>query len=217
LRYILRRPTAPAGDVAAPPPLLLLLHGVGSNEQSMASLAAAFDPRFVVLAVRAPYALGATSFAWFHVEFTVDGPSINAAEAEASWHALARFIDEAVTAFGADPAHVFVGGFSQGGIMSLATLLTAPTRLAGAFSMSGRLLPEVLPHAAPLAQLDGRPVLIVHGVHDTKLGVHFARHARDELQKLPVALTYRELEMAHEVTPQSIALVRAWVSETLNA
>ena len=36
--------------------LLILLHGVGSNELSMEQIAPAFDPRFVVLSVRSPIA-----------------------------------------------------------------------------------------------------------------------------------------------------------------
>jgi phospholipase/carboxylesterase len=140
------RPAAPTtGAVGERPALLILLHGVGANERQMAQIAPAFDPRFVVVSVRSPLAIGPSAFAWFHVTFTAQGPVIATEEAEAGWTLLARFIDEAVVAYGADPARVFLAGFSQGGIMALATLLTAPGKVAGAVSMSGRLLPEVLP------------------------------------------------------------------------
>jgi phospholipase/carboxylesterase len=215
LVHVVRSPAIPpaAGERA---PLLILLHGVGANERQMATLAPAFDPRFIVVSARSPLALGPNAYGWFHVTFTHQGPVIVEQEARAGWHSLARFADEAVAAYGADPARVFVGGFSQGGIMSLAALLASPGRFAGAVSMSGRLLPEVRPDAASAKELDGKPVLIVHGEHDQKLGVDLARWARKQLEHLPLTLTYRELPMGHEIMPESLGVVSPWLSAQLD-
>ena len=217
LVHVVRAPAPDANAVGERPPLLVLLHGVGANEKQMAGIAPAFDPRFLVVSVRSPVVLGPNAFGWFHVTFTPQGPVIDAEEAEAGWTLLARFVDEAVAAYGADPARVYVGGFSQGAIMSLAALLTAPRKIAGAVAMSGRLLPEVLPHAAPADELRGRRVLIVHGEADEKLGVHLARWAREQLERLPLALTYRELPMAHAMTDESLAVVTDWLSASLDS
>ena len=40
------------------PPLLLLLHGVGSNEEDLFGLAPYLDERFLVVSARAPVTLG---------------------------------------------------------------------------------------------------------------------------------------------------------------
>ena len=56
-------------------------------------------------------------------------------EASAAWVHIARFAGEAVGAYKADPARVYVGGFSQGGIIALTALLTAPEAFAGAFCL----------------------------------------------------------------------------------
>lgn len=216
LVHRVRPPRPGANPPGTRPPLLLLLHGVGANEEQMAALAPAFDPRLVVVSARSPIVMGPNAFAWFHVTFTAQGPVIVEEEARAGWAHVARFAAEAVEAYGADPARVYVGGFSQGGIMSLAAILAAPERFAGAVCMSGRLLPEVLPHAAPGDALRGRPILIVHGEHDGKLGVHLARWARQQLEALPVELAYHELPMGHEVTRESVALVASWLRERLD-
>jgi phospholipase/carboxylesterase len=214
LEHVARPPSV---GVDGPPPMLVLLHGVGSNERSMARLAPAFDSRLLVISARSPIVLGPDSFAWFHVTFTEQGPAINADEAAAGWARVAQFVDEAVAAYGADAERVFVGGFSQGAIISLATMLTAPEKIAGAIAMSGRLLPEVLPHAAAPERLHGKPVLIVHGTDDEKLGIHYARSARDKLSQFPIALDYHELPMGHAVTAETLAVVTRWVSERLDA
>jgi phospholipase/carboxylesterase len=196
--------------------MVVLMHGVGSNEQSMSALAAALDPRLLVLNVRSPLVLGPDAYAFFHVTFTPDGPVINRDEAEAGWRLLAAFIDDAVRTYGADPAQVFVAGFSQGGIMALATMLTNPGRLAGAVVMSGRLLPEVLPHAALPEALAGKPVLIVHGTKDKTLSIDFARWAHGQLARFPLALTYVELDIGHSVTLETVSVLTSWMSDRLD-
>lgn len=214
LVHLVRRPTTETED--GRPPLLILLHGVGANERQMAGLTSELDPRFLVISVRSPLALGADAFGWFHVSFTPDGPVIVEEEATVGWEMIARFTDEAVAEYGVDPERVYVGGFSQGGIMALTAQLTAPERFAGAVCMSGRLLPEVLPHAVPPERLRGKPVMIVHGEHDQKLGVNLARWAREQLQSMPIALTYRELPMGHEITTDSLDEVSGWLTAQLD-
>lgn len=215
------RPAHPgANAVGTRPPLLLLLHGVGANERQMTAIAPAFDPRLVVVSARSPLSLGRgpsgqEAFGWFHVTFTADGPAIDREEAAVGWAHVAHFADEAVDAYGADPARVFVAGFSQGGIMALAALLTAPERFAGAAVMSGRLLPEVIPHAADDDALRGKHVLLVHGIEDEKLGIQLARWAREQLAEFPLAVDYHELSMGHGITPESLAVVTTWISGLL--
>jgi phospholipase/carboxylesterase len=60
------------------------------------------------------------------------------------------------------------------------------------------------------------PLLIVHGTADDKLGIHLARWAREQLERLALALTYRELPMGHTITPQSLAVVTTWLSTLLD-
>jgi len=182
----------------------------------MARLVGAFDPRFIVIAARSPIELGQNAYGWFHARFTPQGPQIDAAEAEAAWKHIASFIDELVAEYDADPARVFIAGFSQGGIMALATMLTAPEKLAGVACMSGRLLPEVLPHAAPPERLRDKPVLIVHGTRDERLGLDYAQRALDALRQLPLKIDYREFDIPHTTTDESVAFVSDWLTSQID-
>ena len=49
------------------PPLLVLLHGIGSNEHEFLKFAQSFDERLAILSVRAPFAQTAGSFLWFNL------------------------------------------------------------------------------------------------------------------------------------------------------
>jgi phospholipase/carboxylesterase len=200
----------------AAPPLLLLLHGVGSNERDLFSLAPQFDERLLVISARAPNTRAPDRYAWFEVTFTPQGPLINPQQAEASRLALLQFVREAVAAYCVDPRRVYLAGFSQGAIMSASVALTEPELIAGAALMSGRILPEIDPLLAEPQRLAGKPFLVVHGTADNVLPIHHGRASRDLLASLPVALTYHEYSLGHEISQQSLADVNAWLSGQLD-
>jgi phospholipase/carboxylesterase len=218
---------------AAPlPPLILLLHGVGSHERDLFDLAQYLDPRAFIVSARAPNVLGPNSYAWYPVEFTAAGPIIDAEAAEDSRLILLRFIDELIEAYRVDPKRIYLMGFSQGAIMSLMVALTQPEKVAGVVAMSGRLLPEIQLHPQPLSyreqqsigeglgvrqaeRLHGLPILMTHGLLDPIIPIEDARAASVYLSRLPVLLTYREYDMGHQVTVESLKDIVAWLKERL--
>ncbi len=212
LVHLVRQPIIEAGT----PPLLLLLHGIGSNEQDLYGLAPFLDKRFLIISVRAPNTLGPGSYAWFEADFTPQGPVINPEQAEASRITLITFLKEAVTAYGADPEQVYLMGFSQGAIMSASVALTHPELVAGVVLMSGRILPEIQPLIASHEELTGLPFLVVHGTADMVLPVSHGRASRQLLSSLPVELTYHEYPMGHEVGQESLYDVTIWLSARLD-
>jgi len=213
LFHLVRKPTVASPTI----PLLLLLHGVGSNEEDLFALAPELDGRFLVISARAPNQIGPGAHAWFHVEFTADGPQHNPEMAAASRALLVRFLDEVAEEYGVDPGRSYLMGFSQGAIMSLYVALTNPRRVAGVVGMSGRVLPEAEAEMAPAEDFNGLPVVYVHGTQDAVLPIQFGRAAREVLSKLPVDLTYREFDMPHTVSRESFEVVRAWLTARLDA
>jgi len=214
LTHLIREPKTRSAN----PPLLLLLHGVGSNERDLFELAPHLDERFFVVSARAPITLSAGSYAWFHVEFTPDNRIIiNPDDAEASRELLLKFIDELVAAYSLSAKQVYLMGFSQGAIISQSIALTRPDKIAGVVAMSGRVLPEVLPQQAQSEAFGRLPVMVVHGLNDQVLNISYGRNARDVWSKLPIALTYREYAMGHEVTQESLRDIAAWLKERLDS
>jgi phospholipase/carboxylesterase len=214
LVYLTREPTRPSGGKAS---LLLLLHGLGSHEADLMGLAPDIDGRFFVASARGPVTLAPGAYAWFHTEFTPQGPVINPEEAERSRTMLIRFVDDLVEKYDLDPDRVYLMGFSQGAIIGLSVALTAPEALAGVVAMSGRILPQVRAQIAAPDRLAGLPVLVVHGRYDPLLPVdEYGRPARDLLAALPVALTYREYAMAHQVSDESLEDVTRWLTARLD-
>ena len=198
-------------------PLLLLLHGIGSNEDDLFSLAPYLDERFLIVSARAPLVIGPGAYAWFNIEFTARGLIADIAQAEQSRRLLVQFIEQLIEAYRADARSVYLMGFSQGAMMSLGVALTRPDKVAGVVAMSGRLPSEVITEMPGREALRGMPILITHGIYDPLLPVEQGRAAREILEKLPVTLTYREYEMGHEVSLESLRDTSAWLSSTLTA
>ena len=73
------------------------------------------------------------------------------------------------------------------------------------------------PHAAPPEALRGKGVLVVHGTDDERLGVHYARAARERLAGFPLELAYREIAAGHAITPATLAELSAWLAGRLDA
>jgi len=197
------------------PPLLLFLHGIGSHEGDLFSLEAAFDPGWVVVSARAPLTLQAGAYSWFPVEFTPEGIVADAAAAEISRRRLVEFLDWAVAEFGADPGRVAVAGFSQGAIMTASLALTEPEKLCAAVLMSGRILPEVLPLAAPIERRSKPKYLVIHGTQDQVLPVANGRASRQTLRSLGVEPDYHEFPMPHTISDESLSLVVDWTGARL--
>jgi len=206
----------PKSGLEVKPPLLLLLHGYGANEDDLFSLAPYLDGRFMIVSARAPIMLQPMSYAWFNLGFTPQGIVINPEEAESSRRMIRKFLGEIVEAYDCDPKAVYLMGFSQGAMMSLAVALTYPGSAAGVVAMSGRVPPQTLEQIADKDTLIGLPIFVAHGTRDMLIPIGQGRDARAKLSELPVELTYREYDMGHEISYDSLKDVAEWLNERLN-
>lgn len=206
----------PAAATLAAPWLLVLMHGVGSNEQDLFGLAPHVPPNFHVLSLRAPYVLGPQSFAWFDFSVTPQGGRlINEAQEKASRTVVADTVNAAARQLGIPPERVVVGGFSQGGIMSLSLLLTQPQRMQAAMVLHSRLLEQVLPLVVPPAALEGKHLWLSHGTRDQVIPLVNAHKTRALVEKLPIVLRYTEFPNAHEITQPELSQAMAWLQHLL--
>lgn len=215
LAHLTRAPVMVTDGVR--PPLLALLHGVGSNEHDLFRLAPELDARWRVVSPRGPLVRGPESFAWFSFQQLPEGTVIAAEELAASRDRLSAFLGEAVEAYNCDDERVYLLGFSQGAIVALTLALTQPRRVAGVVANSGRIPREVTPWAAPPEETFGLPVLVLHGRQDAVIAVDRAREARAVLERQRVALTYREYDAGHQISAAMLAEANAWLAAQLDA
>lgn len=198
--------SAPARQGEPPHPCLLLLHGRGADERDLLGLAPLLDPRFLLVAARAPLpVLGVGGFQW-HEALAMGRP-----EPVSQMRSLGRlreFLGQIADAFPVDPERVFVLGFSQGAAMALCL----GAEVAGTLALSGYLTP-----LCRTETLAGRPLFVGHGTGDPVVPVALGRGVRDALTAAGADLTYREYGMGHQIVEQEIDDINTWLGERLTA
>lgn len=204
----------PVDPDAGAPWLLVLMHGVGSNEADMFGLADWVPKRYHVLSLRAPNTMGPGSYAWFTFQVARDGHRvIDEAQESASRTLVAQSVADAARQLAVPAERVVVGGFSQGGIMALTLLLTEPALLTAAMAMHSRLLPEVLPVLAPNESLRGKRLWVSHGTQDEVIPLSHAHDIRDRVIQGPIDLTYHEFPGFHEIRPAELSAAMTWLQD----
>jgi len=193
-------------------PLLILLHGYGSNEDDLMGLAPYLDPCFDLLSARAPHTLEMGGYAWFPIVWNAEGLFVRPADVLAAIPLAADFVAEAIAACHAVPERTLLLGFSQGATMSAGILLHRPDLAAGAILMSGFTPAEL---ARPGLRLAGKRLLITHGLFDDVVPVELGRMTRDLFESLGASVTYREYPMGHQINDASLEDADRWLGEWL--
>src|SRR5215510_10222327 len=198
---------APRKPAPGRPPMLVLLHGFGANEQDLLPMAARLDPRLAVASLRGPYQIRPGSYSW------VNGNSAD--ELDNARRLVIECIDQVADSMGADRGRVYLTGFSQGAMLTLAIALTEPEKIAGAAVLSGRLAAAVRDnHAAP-ERLRGFPILVTHGMDDQQIPVRSAHDIRQALKPLGVAVDYHEFESGHYISDVNVDVLNQWLRRRL--
>jgi phospholipase/carboxylesterase len=209
------RVAEPRAAAAGRPPLLVLVHGIGADENDLFPLAADLDPRVKVVSLRAPERYYA-GYAWFHLDVRPGGRLVpDVAQARAALADLDRWLAAAPDRYHTDPRRTFLLGFSQGAMMSLGLLCTTPARVAGVIALSGRSPKELFDCPAERTEVARVPLFVAHGTQDDVLPVDSGRAIRDEFQSLSTDFTYREFPIGHGIAPDELDLVGGWLTKHL--
>lgn len=193
-----------------PKGLIVLLHGWGANAQDLASLAPLLhllDYQFCCPDAPFPHPHVPGGKMWYDLE-TSDHTGLSESQL-----LLTDWLQGLESQTRVPLSRTILAGFSQGGAMTLdvgLSLKTSPP-LAGLVAFSGYL------HAPIDRQAETRPpVLILHGTQDPIVPISAARQARDTLTQLGIATNYREFDIAHEICPEEIALMREFVVQAID-
>lgn len=193
-------------------PLILLLHGLGSNEKDLMAFAGQIPGKYLVIAPRAPITIREGSYAWFNVNYAGREKSIDTNEVERSRRLLVEFIGQVKRKYRVDEKQVYLCGFSQGGIMSYGVGLTQPELLKGIGVLSGRMLPSFRQRVTA-ESLKRLKIFVAHGVSDQVISIKEARQALAYLKAQKLTIDYREYEAGHYVSPGMLSDLLKWLEK----
>ena len=116
---------------------------------------------------------------------------------------------------GIPAGRIVLAGFSQGGAITLQTVLRHPERLAGLMALSTYLpLAGTLGAEANAANRDV-PIFMAHGRFDPLIHIERARASRKALEALGYRVEWHEYSIEHSVSAQEIADIAVWLRSVL--
>ena len=193
-------------------PLLVMLHGYGSDENDLFSFASELPKELFIISAKAPYQMQPYGNAWYTIHFEAPQGKWNDTEqAIISRDTIAKFIDEACKTYPIDANNVTLLGFSQGTILSYAVALTYPKKVKNVIALSGYIDKNMLSNDLPIDHYKHLNVYASHGSADQVIPVEWARQNGPYLEKLNINHTYSEFPVGHGVAPQNFYELKAWL------
>lgn len=193
-------------------PLLLLLHGYGSNEEDLFSFANELPEDHYVVSARAPFELEPYGYAWYAIHFDADENKFsNNEQAKESVQLIAHFIGELLQKYPIDAQKVSLIGFSQGSILSYATALSFPEKIDKVVALSGYFNSEILIHEPNIDAVSHLKFFISHGTVDQVIPVDWARKAKPAMENLGLEVAYHEYPVGHGVAPKNFFDFKNWL------
>lgn len=213
LEYLIRLPKISIEK----PPVLIMLHGYGSNEQDLFSFANELPDELLIISAKAPLSLGFGSYAWYTIHFDSNDSSkfSDIPEAKNALHKISVFIDEIIQKYNVNTTNIFLFGFSQGTILSTAFALNNPKKIQHVIALSGYINNELLNENLELKSYDNLDFFVSHGSVDQVIPVDWARKTSGILNNLGIKNSYQEYPVGHGVAPQNFYDLNLWIKERL--
>jgi phospholipase/carboxylesterase len=185
--------------------IMVMLHGLGDSIEGYRWMPETLElPWLNFLLVNAPDPYNG-GFSWFDYPDNI-GPGV-----VRSRKLLFELLDD-LGSKGFAPENITLGGFSQGGLMSVDVGLRYPHRLAGLVDISGWVfeLEKLLQELSPAARQ--QRLLITHGPYDPLIPFDAVREQANTLKVAKIKVDWNQFSKAHTIYGnEEIAVIREFV------
>lgn len=200
LKYLIRQPE----NITPKTPLLVLLHGYGSNEEDLFSFVPTLPQDWLIVSFQAPKTIQYGGYAWYDIDLMSVENRVNVEQAHESLNAILDGILSIKKQYGLVDNPTHLAGFSQGGILSYALALKNPQLFSKIACLSAypeeKLLTDIVKDKRRLEHLR---FFISHGTEDAVIPLEWARKGADLLYDLSCYFTFREYMAGHGVNQKN--------------
>lgn len=201
---------------------VIWLHGLGADRYDFMPVAEALQEhllstRFVMpQAPNRPVTIngGYEMPSWYDIKAMTPARAIDQDQLEASADQVIALI-KAEQAKGISLSRIVLAGFSQGGAVVLHTAYIKWQEALGGVLALSTYAPTFADGIELTACQQRTPALCLHGVHDPVVVPSMGRTAFEHLKRWGVEASWQEYPMEHEVLPQEIQDIYAWLSQKL--
>lgn len=204
----------PAKNTSGKAPVIIMLHGFGSDENDLFSFASELPEKYAIISLKAPIKLEPYGNAWYNIYFDNDqGKFSDDVQAISSRELVAKCIDSVVEKYNVDENNVTLLGFSQGTILSFAVALSYPEKVKNVIGLSGYINEEILKEGYKDNDFSHLNVYTSHGSVDQVIPVQWARKTEPFLKNLNINCAYSEYPVGHGVAPQNFHDFKTWLEK----
>lgn len=193
------------------PRLLLMIHGITGDENSMWVFGHDMPAHYWIVAPRAPYPADPGGYSWRPPQFeNMDGPSLELLKESAA--ALIQLVDAYSASMGIDSSVFDVIGFSQGGVMSNVLTFLYPQRIRKAGILAG-FVPSGLEELISQRPLEGKVIFVAHGTKDEMVTIDRARASINLLKQAGGIVTYCEDNVGHKMSVNCLRSLKEFLAD----
>jgi phospholipase/carboxylesterase len=200
-------------------PLLLLLHGYGSNEDDLFSFAPEISEDIFIVSARAPYDMQPYGAAWYAINFDAAGGKFSDLDqARGSMDLLHKFIQELKENYPINADNINLLGFSQGAILSYALSLSQPKLFKNVVAMSGYVNEDLVVDRAGLNSRfreseNPTNFFISHGTMDQVIPFSWAQKAIPIMDEARADYVFKDYPIGHGVARDNFYDMKKWLEE----
>jgi len=205
-------------------PLVVMLHGFGDEGESYLDIGTFINrDKYRYVFPTAPMPVPGAGFGWFPLDATnFRDFAKRAAKGRVQFNNLLNGLLER---YNISAKRMVVGGFSQGGMLTLDGGLRYRDKdgnhLAGLIALS-TLLPAddpatetELEETLKAAAANKQPIFIAHGTNDPVIPFQAGETSRDMLEKVGANLEFYEFSGSHEITLDELERIRTFLLRVL--
>ena len=187
--------------------VIFLLHGFGANMRDLVDIAPMINQKdFIYIFPNAPFEINSgfnqKAYSWFDFD--------NLNEIKESEKILENTIEESLGLFNIDKDKIYLGGFSQGGMMTMHADIIHQNLFSGLLILSSTKISQIDLNID--LSLNPR-VFLAHGVNDSIISINQGQETHRKLISKGLNVEYHEYEMGHQIIEKEIIDIKSWLSE----
>ena len=190
-------------------PLIILLHGYGSNEKDLFSFKEYLPNDATVVSFRAPLELFQDMYAWYQIYFENNVKSFDEKSALVSKNLIIDKIKEIAKQYNCDDKRITLIGFSQGAILGFPVALMSNNLIKNLVALSGYVEEKII----DFKSISFPNIYISHGINDDVIPYLDSKKTLQILDKNKIKYDYYEFNQGHGVNMDNLNSFLKWIKE----
>lgn len=187
-------------------PMLVAFHGIGHNESFTWNTFEELTDEFIVVGVRGHMDYN-NGYAFYYLE-GFGKPDMESFDD--CMEKLPAFIEDLIEEYPVDKDHVYLGGFSQGAILSNSLALLLGDKISGIVSMNG-YVPEFLEERYGVKDVGHLDVFLSDGRDDEIFPPHVGGRNEEYFKEKGANVIYTTYDTAHTIGDENKADAVKWL------